>query len=401
MDLATLASVDFAESGGPCATLGAGWSHPETGFRWSLDSESTIMLRPASLAEELTLRVAVAPHNQPPGAPDQTLTVIVNGQDVGSATVSRPGDFDFAIPAALAAQRTPIELRLRHPRVFVPSEHGPSRDNRRLALAFYRCSLLGAAQPGAAAGPADDDGLVPEAGQLFDGTTTLEQFRSLGEGFVRIILAGRAGLRPHHRVLDLGSGNGQKARALTRFLDARGSYEGLDVVADGIEWCRTRYARFPNFRFQHADVYSSHYNPQSRVADTEYRLPYADGEFDVVFLTSVFTHMLPDGIANYTGEIGRVLKPGGRCVATLFLLNADSTARIIAGGSAIAFVEVPGGFRVMDPKNPSQAVAVSEEWARGTFTAAGLKVAEITFGTWSGGPDILAAFQDLVIAVKP
>lgn len=148
-------------------------------------------------------------------------------------------------------------------------------------------------------------------------------------------------------------------------------------------------------------MYSSHYNPKSTTPDTDYRLPYDDGEFDMVFLTSVFTHMLPDGIHNYISQISRVLKPGGRCVATFFLLNPDSTGRIINGSSAIRFLEVPGGFRVMDRQNPSQAVAVPEDLVRNSFTTAGLRVAEITFGTWSGGPDLLAAYQDLVIAVKP
>ena len=68
-------------------------------------------------------------------------------------------------------------------------------------------------------------------------------------------------------------------------------------------------------------MFSSHYNPTGHYLNSEYRLPFPDGDFGVVFLCSVFTHMLPDGVANYIREISRVLKRGGRCVSSFFLLN--------------------------------------------------------------------------------
>ena len=44
---------------------------------------------------------------------------------------------------------------------------------------------------------------------------------------------------------------------LTQFLDAPGSYEGLDIVDVGIDWCqRTITPRFPRFRFHLADVFN-------------------------------------------------------------------------------------------------------------------------------------------------
>jgi SAM-dependent methyltransferase len=405
MAFETIADLDLTGAGGSDAVLTTGWSHAEPTLRWAVGPESAVEFITVAPAPSYRLHVTVSPHNQLPGMREQTLTVLANGHVVETVVVTATSGFDFTIPSSVARLRTPMEIRFQHPNILVPAQHGPSIDDRPLALAFHRCRLLReveqSTQSATRSATTDTDPLVPPAEMLFDGTTTVEQFKQLGTDFVQIILAGRAGLRPHHRVLDLGSGNGQKARALTTFLNRQGSYEGLDVVAAGVEWCTERYARFPNFRFRHADVYSSHYNPKSTTPDTEYRLPYNDGEFDMVFLTSVFTHMLPDGIDNYINQISRVLKSGGRCVATFFLLNPESNARIINGSSAIRFMEVPGGFRVMDPQNPSQAVAVPEERVRGSLTAAGLRVAEITFGTWSGGPDLLAAYQDLVIAVKP
>src|SRR5439155_26776504 len=128
--------------------------------------------------------------------------------------------------------------------------------------------------------------------------------------FIRLV-----GLQPHERVLDLGCGIGRMAVALTRYLDHRGSYEGLDIVEAGIKWCTKHVTpRFPSFRFQLADVFNSHYNPKGKFKPSEYRLPYQADDFDFVFLTSVFTHMFAPEVENYLSEVHRVLRPGGRCL---------------------------------------------------------------------------------------
>jgi SAM-dependent methyltransferase len=149
-----------------------------------------------------------------------------------------------------------------------------------------------------------------------------------------------------------------------------------------------------------ADIYSSHYNPKGRYLDTEYRLPFPDDEFDLVFLSSVFTHMLPEGVAHYIVEISRLLKRGGRCVSTFFLLNHDSLSRIRTGVSTLTFAHEYGSYSVLDPTNPSKAVALDEEWVRRRLATAGLRVAEAAYGTWCGGRDMMAAYQDSLISVK-
>jgi SAM-dependent methyltransferase len=128
------------------------------------------------------------------------------------------------------------------------------------------------------------DDLIPPQELMFDGTNTVEDFNSVGEGFTWALLIGRGRLQANERVLDVGSVIGQKARVLTKYLTS-GSYEGLDIVAKGIDWCREHYKRYPNFRLQLADLYSSHYNPKGRFKDTEYRLPYPypDARFDMVW----------------------------------------------------------------------------------------------------------------------
>src|SRR5262245_42400478 len=134
------------------------------------------------------------------------------------------------------------------------------------------------------------DELTPPRRLLFDGTRSYAEFHALGAELRRLLIT--HGLLPQHHVLEVGSGNGKNARALTSYL-RDGRYEGFDIVARGVDWCRANItSRFPRFRFQHADIYNRTYNPAARWQARDYRFPYADNSFDFVFLSSVFTHML-------------------------------------------------------------------------------------------------------------
>jgi SAM-dependent methyltransferase len=291
-----------------------------------------------------------------------------------------------------------LDFVFHHPDAAKPCDLvSGSLDDRPLALAFQQF-ILSPSDDGVP--PKNSDHLVPPPEMLFDGAVTAEQFKLNGEGFTQTYLIERARLPRNGRVLDLGSGNGQKARVLAYYLDDTGSYEGLDVVQSAIEWCQGRYSKFKNFRFQVADVYSSHYNLVGKYADDEYCLPFPNADFDLVFLCSVFTHMLPSGVGNYISEVSRVLKPGGRCVSTYFLLNEDSRARIKAGTSSLGFESEHGPALLLDSDNPSRAVAYDEGWVRERLASAGLRVAEATYGTWCGGKDMLASYQDALISVK-
>ena len=46
--------------------------------------------------------------------------------------------------------------------------------------------------------------------------------------------------------------------------------------------------KLSNFRFQHADVHNTAYNPAGSTSSATYRCPYADSSFDVVSAASVF-----------------------------------------------------------------------------------------------------------------
>jgi SAM-dependent methyltransferase len=206
------------------------------------------------------------------------------------------------------------------------------------------------------------------------------------------------GLQPEHRVLDVGSGIGNLALGLVGYL--RGGYDGVEIHREAVEWCQREITpRHPQFRFHRADIVSRAYNPRGGVSARGYRFPFHDHSFDFILLASVFTHMLPDQVEHYVAEISRLLKPGGVCVASYFLLNDESRAGVEAGRSFMTF-HVPhtsGVCRLHDEAVPEAAVAFEETFVRAIHQRAGLRVRDLRRGKWWSG---VAHDQD-VLAVTP
>jgi SAM-dependent methyltransferase len=209
------------------------------------------------------------------------------------------------------------------------------------------------------------------------------------------------GLQPHHRVLDIGCGIGIMASSLASFLSPQGSYAGFDIVRVGINWAQKNIAsRFPNFSFVHADIFNKHYNPKGKLASDSFLFPYEDASFDFIFLKSVFTHLLPASIQNYLREIRRVIKPSGTCLATLFLMNAESTELVRVGRSSLTLAPYTDGCYVADPRFPETAVGIPESSFLERCGNTGLvPQMPIRYGSWCGRQHHMS-YQDIVL-LKP
>jgi SAM-dependent methyltransferase len=224
-------------------------------------------------------------------------------------------------------------------------------------------------------------------------------FGAIGLEF-RGYLVDLAQLNPSDRVLDVGCGVGRTAVPLTSYL-TDGSYDGLDVAPEAIAWCSDSISsRYPNFRFQVAEVENTAYRPDANGTADEYRFPYRDADFDVAFAISLFTHLLPASANRYIEEIERVLKPGGKVLLTWFLLNDESERGLEQGSADRDFPHRQGPCALATRRIPELAVAYQESFVLGTLERAGLRLERLLPGLWSGRSDG-TSYQDLIVAAKP
>lgn len=94
---------------------------------------------------------------------------------------------------------------------------------------------------------------VPPLSLMYDGPAGYQEFKENGAEFLGHYIA-LCDLGPNESVLDIGSGTGRKTLPLLGYLTERGSYLGMEFVKSGVDWCREKYAAFPNFKFQEIDV---------------------------------------------------------------------------------------------------------------------------------------------------
>jgi SAM-dependent methyltransferase len=240
------------------------------------------------------------------------------------------------------------------------------------------------------------DPLIPPKWMILIGPG---DFTAIGNEFLRYFTE-LGGLKPSHSVLDVGCGIGRMAIPLTRFLNEQGSYEGFDIVPDGIAWCQRQItSRFPRFQFTLADIYNGVYNPQGHQKASKYVFPMADASFD--FLTSVFTHMMPADMENYLRQIVRALKPGGRCFITYFLISPEVEALLKASASTLPMREQPGGYSTIDRGTREYDIAFPESAVLALCGKLGFELTSpVQYGTWCGRTSGLT-YQDFLVARKP
>lgn len=186
------------------------------------------------------------------------------------------------------------------------------------------------------------------------------------------------GLRPTDDVLEIGCSCGIVAMPMQSFLTS-GRYTGVDIIPEPIAWCQEHLAN-ERFRFVDLNVHHPLYNPAGTADPDRARLPVEDASVNVVFLISVFTHMLPGTIDHYLQEISRVLKPGGRCLATM--LTKD---RYVPGRAVFQLRhEVSDDCLCWDARNQTAAVAVSHRLIARLAEKNGVTISQMTPGNWDG-----------------
>ena len=131
------------------------------------------------------------------------------------------------------------------------------------------------------------------------------------------------GLNLRSCILDVGCGPGRLAIGILNRVGQVQQYSGVDIVRKRIKWCQRHIARqHSNFQFGHIDIHNPRYNPGGKPIDAGFRFPFSDHQFDIVYLYSVFSHMVSDEVQVYLGEFQRLLKPSGKMFLTAFVEDA-------------------------------------------------------------------------------
>jgi SAM-dependent methyltransferase len=202
-------------------------------------------------------------------------------------------------------------------------------------------------------------------------------------------------------VLEVGCGCGRVAAALAPHLSDKGRYDGFDVAAPLINWCRKELEpRLPQFHFRLADdVFAGGHNPAGHKDAAAFDFPYANDRFDLAILCSVLTHMLPDAIENYLRQTARVLVPGGSAFISVLLFDLAAETAVRNGTTIFDFRHQIGPCQTFDPERPEQGIACGETWFFQEIERAGLRLANVRRGNWRSVRSY-AITQDYVLAKK-
>jgi SAM-dependent methyltransferase len=221
-----------------------------------------------------------------------------------------------------------------------------------------------------------------------------EELHRVGRELAGLVLEQHTDWRSR-RILDVGSGYGRLAIGLID-ADFPGRYEGFDILAKQVAWCRSHLTPVSSrYRFHHLDVHNDRYNPRGRIPAESARFPVA-GTFDGCAVFSVFTHMERVQIAHYLREIAGHLSPDGVAVATFFLWDETRLEAITSDAAAYPMRnERDRWTRFHSVQDPLLAIAHHTAYVEGMATASGLSVREVRYGSWAG--DGSGTFQDVVV----
>jgi SAM-dependent methyltransferase len=224
------------------------------------------------------------------------------------------------------------------------------------------------------------------------------QFATLGK-LLADQLTTHASVNSQSRVLEIGCGCGRTAYALAATLDY-GNFVGMDVEKVSLRSCqKSRVFSRKGFRFDYLDVQNDEYNPAGKNEASTYIFSYDNRSFDAIFLVSVFTHMLTDDVEHYIDEISRMLRPGGTCMITAFLMDKGRESDILS------FPLKSGEHYYFNEAMPEVAIGYSLGFLERNFTENGVTLSqEPLWGDWRGMPDVESATgfsQDILFFRKP
>lgn len=177
-------------------------------------------------------------------------------------------------------------------------------------------------------------------------------------------------------VYEIGCGS---ARLLRHWRNVKGTrLVGSDVDKDSVRWCRQH---LPDITFHDNDV-----TPPLQFA--------RDESFDLIYASSVFTHIDLSVQADWLRELHRVLRPGGFLLADLHgaecrrqVLSPEQEAELQAKGGLVIYPGESGSSLSTDIIKSCDTFQTEEEGKR-------------AFGAYFQVCDYIPRLRDLVVARK-
>lgn len=163
------------------------------------------------------------------------------------------------------------------------------------------------------------------------------------------------------RILDVGCGAGRLAIGLIHTKTAIRSYRGIDVSKDRVNWCTSNItATDSRFEFAFLDINNRRYNPKgkSRISEIHF-----NEKFDVIYLYSVFSHMMPDDVEAYLTLFKKILDTNGKLFLTLFVADGVPSC-----------VENPRDFGPLEWRGSLHCVLYNREVWKSLVSAHGFEI---------------------------
>ncbi|MDB5154447.1 MAG: ubiquinone/menaquinone biosynthesis C-methylase UbiE [Mucilaginibacter sp.] len=225
--------------------------------------------------------------------------------------------------------------------------------------------------------------LIPDFGNRRGGKLSYAEWAHV-VGIFQTIMYQTIDNKTGNNILDIGCGTGLLGMSAEPFTFDSGTYTGIDVMAEDINFCKGNF-NLANYDFIHFDVANPTY--ASSQSKKQKPWPIANESQDLVTALSVWTHLDESDATFYFKEIQRVLRPGGKAIITFFLLNEHYKESLSKRKNET------GRFHNTDQMGWIFDVNAydSQNW----FTTKGAKVPEDAIGITTEGLDILIKNSDL------
>jgi cyclopropane fatty-acyl-phospholipid synthase-like methyltransferase len=211
-------------------------------------------------------------------------------------------------------------------------------------------------------------------------------------------------LQPDMQLLDFGCGCGRVSLPILDYLSVDGTYVGVDIIPDLIQFCTDEIgSKFNNASFaclrKSNEFYDEKISPTTIDNQIEELLELGEEQFDIIIAFSVFTHLYKKEANEYLKLLAKLLKPNGQLLLSTFLINTSSKKFIRQGEATPTFRLFPKinpGVYYSDRTNKLGAVAFEEQYLIRAALGAGFDPITVAYGNWCGrhAPD---NYQDTVV----